>query len=61
MIDIVDTSQETHTWQYILLVDPISFDGSCYAQSLFQRCPAFDANFSVDITEFDQRVSELSS
>ncbi len=38
MIDI-DTLQETHTWQYILTVNPVSVDGCCYAQSLLQLCP----------------------
>lgn len=53
MIDI-DILRETHTWQYMLVVNPISVDGCCYAQSLSQLCPAFTSNFCLEITEFDQ-------
>lgn len=54
MIDLVGVFQETHTWQYLLIVEPTSPDGCCYAQSLVQLCPAFAANFVLDVTEFDQ-------
>jgi hypothetical protein len=54
MINLVDVFQEIHTWQYLLIVDPISPDGCCYAQSLLQLCPAFTTNFFLEITEFDQ-------
>ncbi len=53
MIDI-DTLQETHTWQYILTVNPVSVDGCCYAQSLLQLCPKFTPNFCLEITQFSQ-------
>ncbi len=54
MIDLDDPFEELHTWQYVLFVNPISRDGCCYAQSLFQLCPQFAASFSLEITEFDQ-------
>ena len=63
MIDLDDVFQETHTWQYLLIVDPISPDGCCYAQSLLQLCPAFSPNFSLEIAEFDredrQRIQQF--
>ncbi|HEU5383766.1 MAG TPA: hypothetical protein VFV38_50855 [Ktedonobacteraceae bacterium] len=53
MIDI-DTLQETHTWQYLLWVNPVSVDGRCYAQALFQLCPAFTQGFCLELTSFDR-------
>lgn len=53
MIDL-DTLQETHTWQYLLRVNPVSTDGHCCAHVLFQVCPAFTSDFCLEITSFDQ-------
>ena len=53
MIDL-DTLQETHTWQYLLTVNPVGVDGCCYAHILFQLCPAFTSDFCLEITSFDQ-------
>jgi hypothetical protein len=55
MNDFADAFQEIHTWQYFLFVDPISCDGWNYAQELFQLCPAFATNCSLEVTEFDQQ------
>ncbi len=53
MLDI-DTIKETHTWQYMLTVNPRSRDGCCYVRSLLRLCPSFSSDFQLDITYFDQ-------
>jgi hypothetical protein len=54
MSNLANAFQETHTWQYFLFVDPLSCNGCNYAQELFQLCPDFATNCSLEVTEFDQ-------
>ena len=66
MIDI-DMLIDTHTWQYLLVVSPVSHDGHCYEKLLQQLCPEFSLEFSVLIADYDledrQRIaiSRMSS
>ncbi len=52
MIDI-DMLIDTHTWQYLLVVSPVSHDGHCYEKPLQQLCPEFSSEFSVLIADYD--------
>lgn len=45
--------QDTHTWQYILIVNSVSIDGCCYGQALLQLSPEFTPDFCLEITAFD--------